>query len=542
MTASIGRENSTPNAGGPQADSSYRSETLRCRPEKMRARLKVAFPKNSEQTLILLCITFTVCAAKSVAGTNPETPPIVVRNGRIITAEQDFTADIRIVNEKVVEIGINLREMPGDHVIDASGFQVLPGGIDPHVHLTMPPSVPVSERWVDNLTTGSRAALAGGITTVGNMSFPEADETPAETIRRESRLVRGQAIVDVFLHPVLKAPPAHGTFRKLAASGHRSVKVFMVADEFVNRPEAFVNGLREAKAAGVLTLVHCEDRPTISAISAKLVSQGRDSLKYFGMSHPVESEVIAVRRAIAMCEQTGAPVYIVHLSSERALDVCRAAQKRNLPVFVETRPLYLHFSEERYTDEDGPLYIGTPPLREQTDVDALWQGLADGTIQTVASDHAAWTKAQKLDASLNIKRARAGVNNLQVMLPMLYSEGVLQNRITLQRFVAVTSTNAAKLFGLYPGKGTIAVGSDADLVIWDPRRIRTITDDDVLSKAGFSLYSGIAVTGWPHLTIRRGEIVYQNGVTSGAAGSGRPLKQSEMHHVRHGKGQTRDAN
>jgi len=453
---------------------------------------------------------------------------LTIRNSLIVTAERQFEGDIRIRGDKIVEIDHELRRREGDErELDAQGLLILPGGIDPHVHLTLPKSVPATDRWVDDLTSGSKAALAGGITTVGNMSFPQPGETPLGTLKREIKLVQQQAIADVMLHPVL-LPPIEAAIRELpqmVAAGHTSIKVFMCVEEFDKHVLAYLAALQAAGEMGLLTMIHCEDFAIISAATETLLAEGRGSLRFYAESRPVVSEVVATQRAVAMCEATGSPIYVVHLSSERALRVCEEAQARAQPVYVETRPLYLHLTQERYLDPDGAVYVGQPPLREAHDVAALWEGLARGTIHTVATDHAPWTRKQKLDSSLNVANLRPGVNNLQVMLPMLYSEGVLKGRISLEQFVALTSTNAAKLFGLYPRKGTIAVGSDADLVLWDPTERRVVRGTELMSRAGFSIYEGTEVTGWPRITIRRGQVVYEEGQITARPGSGQLIQR-----------------
>jgi dihydropyrimidinase len=456
---------------------------------------------------------------------------LIIRNGLMVTAERQFEADIRIRGEKIVEIGHDLPRREGDErEFDAQGLLILPGGIDPHVHLTLPESVPATDRWVDDLTSGSKAALAGGVTTVGNISFPQPGETPLATLKREIKLVQQQAIADVMLHPVL-LPPIEAAIRQLprmAAAGHTSIKVFMCMEDFDQHVAAYLAALRAAGETEILTMIHCEDLAIISAATEALLAEGRGSLRYYAESRPVVSEVVATQRAVAMCEATGSPIYVVHLSTERALRVCEEAQARALPVYVETRPLYLHLTQERYLDPDGAVYVGQPPLREAHDVAALWEGLARGTIHTVSTDHAPWTREQKLDASLNVANLRPGVNNLQVMLPMLYSEGVLKGKISLEQFVALTSTNAAKLFGLYPRKGTIAVGSDADLVLWDPTESRTVRGTELFSRAGFSIYEGTEVTGWPRITIRRGQVVYEEGQITAQPGSGQLVQRGRI--------------
>jgi dihydropyrimidinase len=452
---------------------------------------------------------------------------LTIRNGQIVTAKRQYRADIRIRGERIIEIGHDLTPVAGEREIDAHELLVLPGGIDPHVHLTVPGPVPAAERWVDDLESGSQAALAGGITTLGNISFPLPGETPLATVEREAGAVKQQAIADLMLHPVLLPPiaPALRILPQLVAEGCTTIKIFMSMQAFDDHADEYLAALRACAASDILALIHCEDQGILSTAVRHLLAKGQGSLRYYAESRPVAAEVAATRRAVAMAEESGAALYVVHLSSEQALRVCEDARAQSLPVYVETRPLYLHFTRERYHHLDGPLYVGQPPLRQAHDVAALWEGLARGAIDTIATDHAPWTRQQKLDPTLNITRLRPGVNNLQVMLPLLYSEGVRQGRLSLERFVAVTSTNAARLFGLYPQKGTIAVGSDADLVLWAPAERRRIEGSMLFSRAGFSIFEGTEVTGWPQMTIRRGQIVFKEGRITAQPGSGQFLRR-----------------
>ena len=251
-----------------------------------------------------------------------------------------------------------------------------------------------------------------------------------------------------------------------------------------------------------------------------LIESGNGAVRNFPEARPVSAEVEAVEQAIALCRLTSAPIYIVHLSSAAALDRCSQARAAGLPVYVETRPLYLHLTRERFAEPDAAKYVGAPPLRDQSDRDALWRGLASGDIDTVCSDHAPWSLADKLDPALNAVTARQGVADLETLMPMLYSEGVATGRITLDRFVELTSTNAARRFGLYPRKGAIAIGSDADLALWDPEERRTINGAQMQSRADYSPYDGWTVRGWPRHLIRRGQLVLSDGVSRGSAGAG----------------------
>jgi dihydropyrimidinase len=301
------------------------------------------------------------------------------------------------------------------------------------------------------------------------------------------------------------------------------MKMFMCIPTFEAHVPQFTRAMRATGEAGGITLVHCEDLPTIECCTTMLTERAHGDLSHFADSRPIEAETVATERAIAMCRATRAPTYIVHLSSARALAACAAARAEGLPIFVETRPLYLHMTAERYRGSDGPLYVAQPPLRAAADQAALWRGLVDGSIDTVASDHAPWTRELKMDPKLNVAHCRSGVAELDTMLPLLFSAGVTTGRLSLERFVALTSTNAARLFGMYPRKGTIAVGSDADIAIWETRDRRTIRDADLFSRAGHSVYAGLELRAWPHATLRRGELVFENGKVIGQPDSGRPI-------------------
>lgn len=449
---------------------------------------------------------------------------LVVRGGTIVTAGETARADLGIVDGRVAQIG---GEMTADRELDAVGKLVLPGGVDAHVHLTLPPGGEEEPRWVDDFTSGSAAALAGGITTLGNMTFLRPGETPRGGLEREAALVRAQAIADVFLHPVLGETTAAvlDDIPALRETGCNSIKFFMSTPAYDPQVAGYAEATRRAGANRLITLIHCEDHALLTDATAQLVAAGQTALRHYAASRPIISEVVATQRAVALAEATGAPVYIVHLSSARALAVCAEAQARGVPVYVETRPFYLHLTGERFAEPDGAKYVGQPPLREAADVAAIWAGIRQGTVHTVCTDHAPWSLAAKLDPALSITNLRPGAENLQTMLPMLYSEGVRTGRISLSRFVEVLATNPAKLFGLYPRKGTIAVGSDADIVIFDPDLARVITADMLKSNADYSVYEGWEVTGWPVLTLRRGEVVFRDDAVIGLPGSGQLVRR-----------------
>ncbi len=302
-----------------------------------------------------------------------------------------------------------------------------------------------------------------------------------------------------------------------------TLKIFMRGLSFDQRAADNLKLIEAAGKAGVLTLLHAEDAAILALAMDRLVAEGRTALvgQNFADSHPISGEEVGTQRAIGFAEATGAPIYLVHMSSERAMRAAEAARVRGLPVFTEVRFIYLHLTRDSFNGPDGPTFTGAPPLRDKSDQDYLWGAIARGSVDAVNTDHVGYTRAEKMNPENSVLRPREGANFLQDQMPLLYSEGVRKGRITLEQMVAVTATNPAKLFGLYPGKGTIAVGSDADVVIWDPDLTKTIRDEDILSNGKFSLFSGWELTGWPIVTIRRGEVVYENGEIVASPGSGR---------------------
>jgi dihydropyrimidinase len=466
-------------------------------------------------------------ALKAIAGipllssSAQESASLLVRGGRVVTAEGQSEADLRVRDGRIVEIGPNL-VLSGETPVEAKGLLVLPGGVDPHAHLAPP--------FADDFESGSKAALAGGITTIGCMVSARENETLEGALAREEERARKEAIADVFFHPVAgdAGPETLEALPRLAESGRTSLKIFMVSEGFDRNEESYVALIRRAGELGMRTLLHCEDAGILAETRRKMEREGRVSLAHFAESRPIEAEVRAIERAVTIGERTRSPLYVVHLSSGAALAACVRARGRGVSIAVETRPLYLHFTDERFAGSDGPLFVGQPPLRKREDLEALWRGISEAAVDTLGSDHAPWTREQKLDPELNIGKLRPGAANLQTMLPVFFSEGVGSRKLPLERFVAVTSTEAARLFGLYPGKGTIAVGSDADLVLWDRERSRVVRGADEYSRAGFSLFEGLRTTGWPVSTIRRGEIVAKDGAILAGAGSGRVLRQSKV--------------
>lgn len=446
----------------------------------------------------------------------------VIRNGRVVTGGSEFVADVGIVDGTIVQLG---GPMSGIDEFDATDRWVLPGGIDAHVHLTPPGTEPGSWRWVDDFEVGTRAAAAGGVTTVGNMSFPRKGEQMREGLERDIADAEANAIVDWFQHPVLLMPDAAGIAQipELAAAGHPSIKIFMSFHRFDRNVVGYLQAMQAAADAGTVVLVHCEDPAIMHCCGHALAESGHTEAHHYPKSRPVEAERIATERAVGYCATTGATTYVVHLSSQAALAACRTGRARGLPIHVETRPIYLHLNEERFLEPDGAKYAGAPPLRTNADRDALWAGINDGTVSTVCTDHAPWTLEEKLDPTLTAASLRHGMAELETLMPVLWSEGVVTGRISVARFVEVTSTRAARIFGMYPRKGTIAPGADADIVIWNGDEQRVVDGSSMHSNAGYSPYDGWKVTGWPELTLSRGEVVANGADVIGVPGRGRSV-------------------
>jgi dihydropyrimidinase len=284
-----------------------------------------------------------------------------------------------------------------------------------------------------------------------------------------------------------------------------------------------VDLIRQAGEAGVLTMLHPEDSAIKANAVARLTAEGRTKLvgANFADAGPAIAEEVAVQRAVGISELTGSPIFLVHLSSERALRAAEAGRARGLPIFTEVRFIYLHLTRDAFLRPDGQIFTGAPPLRDKGDQNYLWSGMARGSVDVVDTDHVGYTKEEKLDPENSITRSRNGANYLQDLLPLMHTDGVRKGRISIEQMVAMSSANPAKLFGLWPKKGVIMVGSDADIAIWDPNLEHTISDEDVLSNGHFSIFSGRKVTGMPITTIRRGEVVWDGGKILGQPGSGR---------------------
>lgn len=442
----------------------------------------------------------------------------VVRDGLLVTASETFQADIGITGERIAMIGSNLPL--GAREIDARDRIVVPGCIDVHTHFSHYVEY-IGSNNSDDFGSGTRAAARGGVTTVVNYAFQRHGESPRAAAEREIGHATGQSYVDFGVHLVLTDLAGETALHELPAllrEGFSSLKVFTTVSGYALSDADVLRVLRAAKDLGVMVNVHAEDDALCTDLTNFYMSRGATGVEFLPKSRPPLAEALATGRVAAYANLLNTPVYFVHLSSGDALDSVRAVRARGGEIYVETRPVYLFLDDSLYDlpDGEGRKYVCLPPLRNRENQAALWAALRNGEIQTYATDHAPWTLAQKMDLSLPFPRIPAGVSNVQTSIGMLYSEGVARGRLSVNRFVELTATNPAKLFGMWPRKGTLAVGADADLVLIDPRREIEVSASWMESRADYDPYEGYRAIGWPVLTILRGQVVADDtGVANG---------------------------
>ena len=458
---------------------------------------------------------------------------VVLRNGRIVTAEASFDADVGIREGKVAAIARSLADSSARQTIDVSGRLVAPGAIDVHTHF----ATNVGEgSTADDYESGSRAAAAGGITSFINFAFQQRGQSLHDAVNAELAKAKGRSHLDYGVHVVVTDVAPLGVLPQigqLSRNGYTSLKLFTTIDEFRLSDADVLRVLAAAARDRVMVNVHAEDDGLVAQRTNQLLAEGKTSVASLYDARPPEAEALATARIAAYARAVGSPVYFVHLSCALALEAVRKARSEGAQVFVETRPAYLYLDRGRYSlpGREGNKYVTWPPLRESSDQLALWQGLRNGEIQTYATDHTTWTAAQKMDPSLTFAQIPGGVSNVQTSIGMLFAEGVGKGRLTENQFVAICSTNPAKLFGLWPAKGTLAVGADADIMVIDPEHRFTIRSSQMESRSDFDPYEGREVIGWPVTVISRGEVIVDDGRVRSHPGRGRLLRRSHYRPV-----------
>jgi dihydropyrimidinase len=451
---------------------------------------------------------------------------LIVRGGTVATAEAVFRADVGVEGGRIVAIAPDLREAHAE-VVDAAGLIVAPGAIDVHTHFDTRLG---SLSTADDYESGSRAAAAGGITSFVNFAFQEPGRTLGEAAEAELAKAAGRTHLDFGVHLVVCDLGVAGLLDELPAlvdRGFGSLKIFTAVEGLALDDRGVLATLQAAADLGVMVNVHAEDGALIDHLTQRLLAAGRRGVEHLAEARPPEAEALATARVAGYAQQLGCAVYFVHLSCGKALEAVRRARAEGDRVYVETRPAYLYLDAGRYTlpDRQGNKYVCWPPLRSREDQETLWEGLRSGEIQTYATDHTTWMAAEKMDPSLTFDRVPGGVSNVQTSVGMLYSEGVGKGRISLGRFVELTSANPAKLFGMWPRKGLLATGSDADLVLIDPRRRFRVESRRMESRSDFDPYEGYEGVGWPVVTIARGEVLLADGRVRGRPGRGEFLRR-----------------
>ena len=450
---------------------------------------------------------------------------LVIRNGTVATAADTVACDIGIKDGIVAMLGKNLAA--GAREIDASGRLVLPGGVDSHCHIEQRSSAGVV--CADDFYSATVAAAFGGTTTVIPFAAQHRGQSLRRVVEEYHEAARPKAVIDYAFHLIITDPTEQVMGQELPAlirDGYTSFKVYMTYDLLQLDDGQMLDILALARREGALVMVHAENYDMIKWLTARLLDRGLGAPRYHAVSHARLAEGEATNRAIILSQLLDVPILLVHVSAAEAIEVIRNAQTKGLKIYGETCPQYLFLTADDIAKPgmDGAKFCCSPPPRDHAAQEAVWTGLRNGTFQVFSSDHAPYRfdasgKLPKGDRT-TFKEIANGVPGIELRLPLLFSEGVGQGRLDLNAFVALTATNHAKLYGLYPRKGTIAVGSDADIAIWDPERETAITAGILHDNVGYTPYEGRRLRGWPVTVISRGRVVIENGKLAATRGGG----------------------
>jgi dihydropyrimidinase len=457
---------------------------------------------------------------------------LLIRNGEIVTATERFVADIRSDGERIAEIGPGLHAPPGTEVVEAAGMLVFPGFIDPHTHVHLPAMGTLGR---DTYETASRAALLGGTTCFFDFCTPAPDEDPRDALATWQEKSEGKSACDYAFHQAVTRfdDRVEEQLRAIVREGIPSFKVFLAYEGTLGISDAeLYRTLRLARKLGVITLAHCENAAAVAARQRELLAAGRTGPEWHHESRPPAVEADGTHHLLAFAELLDAPVYVVHLSCAEALRVALRARRRGVRVAIEVliQHLLLDRTCAERPDFEGAKYVMSPPLRDAGNQPRLWRALGRGRIDTVATDHAPFDFAdQKRMGEHDFTRIPNGLPGIEDRVNLLYAHGVRSGRIDLHRFVDAASTRPARLFGLFPRKGTIRVGADADLVVYDPDRPGTISRATHAMNVDYNPFEGMQILGRPHLVTVRGQVAVRDGRFVGAPGRGRFLRREPSH-------------
>jgi dihydropyrimidinase len=454
---------------------------------------------------------------------------LVIRNARAATASDTFTCDIGIAAGRIALLGTALAR--GDQEIDAGGRVVTPGGVDAHCHLDQPMEAPT--RMADGFESGTRSAACGGTTTVIPFAAQARGQSLRAAVQDYHARAEGRAHVDYAFHLIVCDPTRdvlENELPALIAEGYTSFKIYMTYEDMKLGDAQVLDLLELARRHGAMVMVHAENADCIEWLTRRLEAAGRTAPRFHAHSRPMLVEREATHRAIALSQLVDVPILIVHVSGKEAIDQIRWARGEGLSIFAETCPQYLFLVAEDLGVDDsyhGARCICSPPPRDKANQDIIWNALADGLFTVFSSDHAPFSYDDAGGKKPGGREAPFryipnGIPGLETRMPLLYSEGVLRGRLTLNRFVELTATNPAKAYGLHPRKGTIAVGSDADLVVWDEREV-TVRNSALHHAVDYTPYEGMGLAAWPGLTLSRGRVVWDGREFHGHPGHGRFL-------------------
>jgi dihydropyrimidinase len=455
-------------------------------------------------------------------------PNTLIRNGTVVTARDTKAADVLIEGGRIAEVRAGIPADRAENIINAAGMYVIPGGIDAHTHLDMPFGGTTS---ADDFETGTRAAAFGGTTSIVDFAIQARGTKMRSALDTWWKKAENKAVIDYGLHMIVTDLGTSGLedMDELVDEGVASFKLFMAYPNVLMVDDATIfKALSRTAKNGALICMHAENGSVIDVIIAKALAEGKTAPIYHALTRPTRAEAEAVHRAIAMAEIAGAPVYIVHLSSEDALNEVREARDRGVPAFAETCPQYLLLSIEELErpNFEGAKYVFTPPLRTKENLPKLWDGLKHDHLQVVSTDHCPFCfEDQKILGKDDFTKIPNGGPGIENRLQLIYHHGVNAGKISLNRFVEITSTTPARIFGMYPRKGEIAPGSDADIVIWDPKAPFTISAKTHHMRVDYSMFEGYQVQGNARTVISRGEVIVDGGQFYGKAGRGEYLRR-----------------
>jgi dihydropyrimidinase len=451
---------------------------------------------------------------------------ILIKGGTIMTSEGSIRSDVHVSGSKIADVGKNLKLSGDFNVIDATGMLVIPGAIDPHVHMCLPtPAGPSS----DDFYTGSRAAITGGTTTIIDFVTPRRGQSLTEALDLRIKEA-GNSLTDFSFHvsPVEWRDSTEKEIAECVKRGITSFKVYMAYRKTVGlRDEDFLKVLKTVGRLGGIVTVHCELGDEVDALRNDFVSKGHVEPEYHALSRPAELEVKAVKRAIEMAGDAGCPLYIVHVSAAGSLKYIEEARKKGQKVFAETCPHYLLLDDTVYKGsfENTAKYVISPPLRKKHDNTALWDAINSGVIDTIGTDHCPFTLKQKSAGIKDFRRIPNGAGSIEHRLSLMFAYGVSYKQVSYNKWVDLISTEPAKIFGLYPAKGVIAAGSDADIVVWNPSSVNTITTATHSHNCDLDMFDGYYSSGAAEVVMTGGNIVFEKGVFTKTKSKGRFLKR-----------------